>query len=75
LERVLSRGIKRDQNYSIKGLKTLSPALRSLQDLPYNAEQQRYEAARRADKRKNWRCHCAGKKGIFLPEIFSNIML
>jgi serine/threonine-protein kinase HipA len=38
------------QKYSIQGLKRISPALHSLQDLPYSAEEQRYEAALRADK-------------------------
>ncbi len=39
-----------EQKYSSNGLKKLSPALRVLQDLPYSAEEQRYEAAARSDK-------------------------
>ncbi len=38
------------RRYSKSGLKLLSPALRDLRDLPFSAEEQRYEAARRAGR-------------------------
>ncbi len=42
--------IDSDQMYSVKGLKQLSPSLKSLSELPYTSEQQILEARRRADK-------------------------
>jgi serine/threonine-protein kinase HipA len=39
-----------DQKYSAKGLRQLSPHLKALQDFPFTAEEQREEAAARADK-------------------------
>ena len=38
------------EKYSKKGLKLLSPKLHTLNDLPFNAEQQRIEARQRSDK-------------------------
>lgn len=40
----------RESRYSEKGLRALSPSLKSLHDLPYSAEEQRHEAMRRATK-------------------------
>ncbi len=39
-----------NEKYSLKGLKKLSQKLTMLQDFPYTAEEQRQEAASRADK-------------------------
>lgn len=39
-----------DEKYSLAGLKRLSQKLTTLQDFPYSAEEQRQEAASRADK-------------------------
>src|SRR5688572_25747046 len=38
------------RKYSKRGLKLLSPTLKTLNDLPFSAEQQRKEAQQRADK-------------------------
>jgi serine/threonine-protein kinase HipA len=39
-----------DEKYSSKGLRKLSPQLKTFQDFPFSAEEQRQEAAARADK-------------------------
>jgi serine/threonine-protein kinase HipA len=39
-----------DEKYSPKGLRRLSPRLKALRDFPFTAEEQRQEAAARADK-------------------------
>lgn len=42
--------LEKEEKYSKKGLKLLSPKLKILNDLPFSAEQQRKEAQHRADK-------------------------